>query len=827
MTGMNYGPAGRTSRRRVPALIIRAFLWLGAGLLFLLLAGFLVIRTSLPVTEGTLELSGLSAPVSVVRDEHGIPHISAASAEDAYRALGFVHAQDRLWQMEFQRLVAAGRLSEAVGEAGLGTDRFLRTLGIYRAAESAWEHLADREARRWIIAYADGVNSFLNTRTGVLPPEFLLLGHRPEPFRPEDVLAWAKMMAWDLAGNWNSELLRARLLNRLPAREVDRLFPDWPGDMHVTLEGSWFPDDGTPEEGPPPAGPEGAEDEAAAARRLLAGLGDLLALLPPPLPEGSGSNAWVLSGEHTESGLPLLANDPHLGLQAPSLWYLVHVEAPGLSVTGASLPGTPAVLLGRNDRIAWGFTNTGSDVQDIFIEKLSPLNDGEYLTPDGPRAFMERQELIRVKGGADVVLTVRETVHGPVISDLVPDIGRPPGVGADPYVLAFSWTALGESDPTAAAVLHLNRATDWESFNRALENFHNPQQNIMYADVDGNIGFLAAGLVPIREGGDGTVPAPGWTGSHDWTGFIPFAELPRAFNPASGRIVNANQQVTPDDYPYPLTRTWAEPWRAHRIIELLDAAGTSNVARTVRIQGDQTSLFYRELAEELLRLEPADPFAGQLQADLLGWAGELSEASRAPLILARWHREFLELVYRERLGSDFASWAAFRPALTLSLLRGPDSACPEPGCRALAERAFRDAARWLKETLGEDPVAWRWGDLHRVVQEHAVLGGTPLGRFANLSIANGGDAFTVNAAGYPFLRADGLPVQDHGPGYRAVYDLADPEGGVFIHSTGQSGNLLSPHYRDLQALWRDNQPLRLRLSAPEEGRRLELRPAGR
>src|SRR5690625_1719314 len=547
---------------KASAVVARIFLWLVAGLLFLALAGFLVVRTSLPVTEGTLEVRGLQAPVTVVRDAHGIPRISAGNAADAYMALGFVHAQDRLWQKEFQRLVAAGRLSEAVGGAGLGTDRFLRTLGIYRAAESAWENLVDTDARRWINAYVEGVNAFLDSRTGVLPPEFLLLGHRPEPFRPADVLAWAKMMAWDLAGNWNSELLRARLQQKLSAREVDGLFPAWPEDMHVTIEGTWSDTDDGPAapDTEPGAAPAVPEDEAA-TRLLqeLAGLEQLIAAFPAPLPEGSGSNAWVLSGDHTASGLPLLANDPHLGLQAPSRWYLVHVEAPGLNVAGASLPGTPAVLLGRNADIAWGFTNTGSDVQDVFIERVNGDNPGEYLTADGYVSFDELQDLIRVKGGDDELLSVREPVHGPVLIDLVGDIGRPAGTGTGPYVLPFNWTALAQEDPTAAAVLHLNRARDWESFNAALEDFHNPQQNIMYADTEGNTGFLAAGRVPVRAAGDGRLPVPGWEGEFEWTGFIPFEELPRSYNPESGRIVNANQQVAPDDYPHLLTNDWSQP----------------------------------------------------------------------------------------------------------------------------------------------------------------------------------------------------------------------------------------------------------------------------
>jgi len=831
---------------RIATVLFRVVLGLTAGLLLLLIAGYLIMRTSLPQTSGRLELAGLQDPVTVTRDAHGVPHIQAASHEDAYRALGYVHAQDRLWQMEFQRLVAAGRLSEAVGEAGLSTDRFIRTLGVRQAAESAWAALDDGELRRWLQAYVAGVNAYLDTHNGVLPAEFLLLGHRPEPFTPADVIGWGKMMAWDLAGNWNDELLRGRLLAEHSEQEVRELWPEWPGDMHITIEGDWtMPDPEEEADGPVPAGvgdvaPEagdgagdggqelddsddGAEEDPGQLLRRF-DLEALAAAFRPRLSEDAGSNAWVLSGEHTVSGLPLLANDPHLGLQTPSLWYLVHLEAPGLNVIGASLPGTPAVLLGRNDNIAWGFTNTGTDVQDVYIERLSPTDDSSYLTPDGYEQFTVRNEVIRVKGGPDVELTVRETRNGPVISDLVPDLGSYPETAGDRYVLSLRWTALDETDGTVGAVMRLNHARDWAAFNSALEQFQNPQQNIMYADTEGNIGFLAAGSVPIRAAGDGFAPVPGWTGEYDWTGYVPFEELPRSYNPPSGRIVNANQQVTPEDYPYLLTRDWAVPYRADRIVELLDSLDRHSVASSVRIQGDQVSLFSRELAAELLELRFTEPGLAALQAELFAWDGTMDADSIAPLITAAFQREFLPLVFNDRLAGNFSDWAGNRPVVLLSLLRGADSACPEPGCTELAERAFRQAAAWLEEQLGSDRTAWRWADLHRVVQEHAVLTASPLSAIADLQIENGGGAYTVNAARYDLLGSDAPFRQTEGPGYRTVMDLGDTAGSVFMQSTGQSGNLLSRHYRDLQTPWRDNRALTMNINATADGEVLELVP---
>lgn len=822
---------------RVTGILGRILLALLALVLLAAVAGFLILRSSLPQVEGQLAVAGLQGPVTVVRDADGVAHINADSISDAYRALGFVHAQDRLWQMEFQRLVAAGRLSEAVGEPGLDTDIFLRTIGVAQAAENAWANLDDAEMRRWLEAYTAGVNSYLESRSGVLPPEFLLLGHEPEPFTPVDIIGWGKMMAWDLAGNWDRELLRARLMTLLDEQEVRNLYPQWPGDMHVTIEGSWSdpegpaspvsgdteePGEAEPEELPLPPG-QAATPDILAQFDLAA----VAAAFRPRLSYDAGSNAWVLAGEHTASGMPLLANDPHLGMSAPSLWYLVHIQAPGLDVMGGSLPGTPAVLLGRNADIAWGLTNTGTDVQDLFIEQLSPTDDGAYLTEDGYVDFTVRTEVIRVKGQEDVVLEVRESRHGPVVSDIAGDFGEIAELDGNRYVLTLRWSALDETDGTVGAVVRLNQATDWESFNAALEGFANPQQNIMYADMEGNVGFLAPGRVPVRPQGDGFAPVPGWTGEYSWTGYVPFAELPRSYNPPGGRIINANQQVTPADYPHLLTLDWTVPYRADRIIELLDSLERHNVRSSMRIQTDEVSLYARELAGELLQLDLRDARLQELQAELFGWTGEMASDAVAPLIIAAWQREFLPLALGSRLGGHFAAWAGHRPVVILELLRGPDSACEPVGCEELALRAFEQAADWLESQLGPDVSGWHWGRLHRLEQEHAVLGGSPLAALANLGIETGGGTYTVNAARYDLMGTDAPFRQTEGPGYRTVMDLGDPDSSVFMQSTGQSGNLLSPHYRDLQAPWRDGRGLNLGLQVPADGRVLELVPASR
>jgi len=769
---------------------------LGLLLVIALLAvgGVLYLRTSLPQLRGELTITGLSAPVEVLRDRHAIPHIFAQAAEDAYFALGFVHAQDRLWQMEFQRRVAAGRLAEVVGEAALATDKFLRTLSVYHYAERIFDNLGS-QAQGVLLAYADGVNAYLHTRRGLLPPEFLILRHQPEPWRPADSLAWLTMMAWDLGGNWDDELLRARLSLRLTDEQLAALWPPYPGDAPIALP-----------------------DFRALYRELP--LDALWAASPKPLPPGAGSNNWVVDGSRSITGMPLLANDPHLGLQAPSLWYLAHLSAPGLNVIGATLPGLPLVILGRTDRIAWGFTNTGPDVQDLFIERLNSEDPSRYETPDGFKPFTLRREVIRVRDGAEVILNVRQSRHGPIISDVV---GRAAEVAGADYVLALAWTALREDNLTFQAGLNLNRARNWDEFVAALRDYHAPQQNIVYADIEGNIGFYAPGLVPIRAAGDGRMPVPGWSGEYDWIGFIPFESLPHAINPEAGVVITANHQIVPDDYPYFLTHDWAEPYRAERITELLGQLERHSLETLARIQADQRSLMAVEFLPLLLAVRPETELARQAIGSLVAWDGTMDRDRAEPLIVAAWYREFTRLVYQDELGELFYDAWEFRPLFIRQVLRQEQGWCDDirttalESCEYLAARALELALEQLSRQHGDDLTRWRWGAAHVALNAHAIMTGTPLARLFDLAIANGGDAFTVNAARFS-IRGPGF-TQTSGATFRALYDLADLDRSLFIHTTGQSGNPLSRFYRHLVEPWRDVQylPMTTRRTDSEVG----------
>jgi penicillin amidase len=760
--------------------------WIGAGLLSLVLlvvalaaAAYLYLRTSLPQLDGELRLAGPEAKIEIVRDRHAVPHIYAANRHDAFFAMGFVHAQDRLWQMEFQRRVAAGRLAEAVGEPGIEVDKFIRTLGIPQATAEVARSLSPA-ARADYEAYAAGVNAYLITRGGALPLEFMLLGVEPEPWRVEDSLGWAKMMAWDLGGNAWDEALRARMAKLLTTEQIALLFPDYPASA-----------------APAPSA------ALSAAAPLFAGLN---ALLPAARQDGLGSNNWVVDGRHTKSGKPLLANDPHLRLTTPSLWYLAHFSAPGLDVIGGTLPGIPAPVLGRNAAIAWGFTNTNPDVQDLYIEKLDAADPKQYLTPEGPRPFVERSEVIRVKDQPEITLSVRETRHGPVISDLIKNASEV--VGAD-QVIAFAWTALQPGDRTAEAGLNVLGARNWDEFRRALRDFTVPQQNIVYADRDGHIGYIAPARVPIRRSDIGWLPADGASGQGDWIAAIPFDALPQTSDPPEGTIVTANNRIVPPDYPYFITRDFSPPYRADRIKELIAATPQHDVESFAAIQHDLRSNGIARLLPLLLATAQTEAPGAQAMLERLKQFDGVMAADRAePLVVMAWLRELMRGLFADELKETFADYWSIQLAPIESALSGAQGFCddiatePKEECAGLVGAALERALADLGRRYGEDPAGWRWGEAHAIAARNRVLSEVPLiGPLFGISLPNGGEKDTVNAGGF-VVGNDAAPfAQVHGPGYRAIYDLADPERSVFIQSSGQSGNPFSPYYKDFAERW--------------------------
>jgi len=746
---------------RILSLIFVVFLALAAG-------AYLHLRRSLPQVDGEIVLAGPEAPVEILRDPHGIPHIFARSIADASFALGFVHAQDRLWQMETSRRLASGRVAEIAGPAALPIDRLMRTLGLRRVAAANLARY-DAETRRWLDAYAAGVNAFL-TGKPVLPPEFLLAGVEPEPWSALDSVVWTKVMALDLGGNWRGEMLRMHLASSLPLERVGEFLPPYPGDKPLAI-------------------------------RDFRGLYEGISMPPSPGWPPGASNAWAVSGERSASGKPLLANDPHLRLTAPPVWYFAHLSAPGLDVIGATLPGVPGVIIGRNRRLAWGFTNTGTDVQDLYVERVLP--DGRYLTPDGPREFTVVRERIAVKGQADEEIEVRISRHGPVISRESAE-----------HVLALAWTALQEDDRSGHAILRVARAHDWPSFLAAARDYQAPMQTIAYADVDGNIGFASIGRVPVRKPANdlrGLAPAPGWDARYDWAGWIPFDELPRVFNPRDGMVVNANHKTLPPGYRHFITSEWQSPYRANRIGALLAATPKHSKESFARMQMDAVSPAVRELLPRLLATPAKSERARDALKRLAAWDATMAADRPEPLIVIAWWRELSRGLYGDELGAAFnATWGMRAPFVASALTARGGAArwcddtrtervetCDDILAEAL-ERALDDLAR----RYGANPDRWRWGEAHFAWSQHRPFSRVRwLAPFFEIRVPVPGDAYTVNVGQTDFNDAFEPYASRHAASLRAVYDLADLEGSLFIHSAGQSGNPLSRHYRDLSALW--------------------------
>ena len=630
------------------------------------------LRRSLPQIDGTITVAGVSAPIDIVRDADAIPHIYAATKADALFGLGYVHAQDRLWQMELQRRIGFGRLSEVLGAAALPQDRFLRTVGFGRAAKSAWEATAPW-AKQQIESYVAGINAFIATHHGArLPPEFTLLRFEPEPFTGADVLAWVKMMAWDLSANYAFELLRHDLANAVGAERLAQLMPPYAeGGLSIT---EWPGEPGGPggsdtthqtsvAHATDPAYP--AHQAYPALSAFIRGLsGDTAVsdfLLGGARAEAIGSNNWVVDGTLTASGKPLLANDPHLGARLPSTWYLAHVSGGDFEIIGATLPGAPAVALGRNRSIAWGATNVAADVEDLYRERLDPTGRlAEFRGAQEPIVVVP--ETIRVKGAADVHLDVRVTRHGPLVSDAINANNaesRAPGPKPPPLEpLAFRWTALDREDATVTSFLRLNEARNWTDFTAALREFVSPSQNFVYADVDGHIGYYAPGKIPVRASGDGSTPADGWSGAAEWTGWIPFDELPHLYDPPSHVIVTANHRPEPPGYAHQLGLEWPEPYRAQRIIDLLSAAESTHRLTPddfARIQADTMSLHARAVLPLLLaHAQPSTPTDREAITRLGHWDFDARGDSVAEAIFAAWFQHLGAALVEDDLGTLLA-----------------------------------------------------------------------------------------------------------------------------------------------------------------------------
>jgi penicillin amidase len=795
---------------------LRRALWALAVLLLLVVlsSSFLVGRT-FPQESGSARVAGLSAPVSIELDGNGVPTIRARSIPDAMFGLGYVHARDRLWQMEYQRRVGSGRLAEILGSEAIAADRFLRTIGFRRAAESAWKSLTP-QTQTLVEAYARGVNAYLAT-SSARPIEFRILRVDPDPWQPVDSIVWAKMMAWDLAGNARDEIRRAGFAAVVGSERAAELLPTAPSDPTILADAEWMPTlDAVPSPIPSLAsrGPNGNAalwsclDGAFEASDRLGFGGDAL-----------GSNSWVIAGSRTRSGRPILANDPHLGLRTPSVWYLAALDAAGEIVTGATLPGVPGVIIGHNDRIAWGLTSLEPDVQDLFVEEVDPKDPSRYRHRGEWKPFATRTETIRVRGGRDIALAVRSSVHGPIVTDV---LGGAERLGS---AVALRWTGLDEEDRTAEAIFRINVARNWREFLEGARLFRAPAQNFVYADVEGHIGYTASGAIPIRPRSDGLLPVSG-AGEDDWSGTIPLEKLPRILDPPRGFIAAANNRVVSDAYPYSFGLNWAEPYRARRITAMIESKPRIAPTDVQMMQLDRHSLQVEELLPLLLDTIPADAASREALEKLRVWNREMSPGSIPASIYAAWFVE-LAKIPEPRL-SDIPRGRT-RGRFLINVLRSGAFWCDDPRtprvetCGDVKTAALRAAAASLRRRLGSDPSGWRWERLHRALFPHAVFDKVRLlRRWFDLESGQGGDSSTVNVGAFS---QDGSFDMSDGPSYRQIIDLSDLPHSRFMHTTGQSGNVFDRRYRDLLPQWRAGTYFEIGGEAPVKVLRLE--PEGR
>jgi penicillin amidase len=743
---------------------VRVRRWITRGLLaalFLFIAGIgfaaWMVLGSLPKVSGEIRLadSSLSAPLTIGRDSAGIVTITAQTELDADFALGFVHAQERLFQMELMRRLGSGRLSELFGIRALKRDRLMRMLGLAQQAQAQYE-AASPDLRAALDAYSAGVNAYLKWHGFPLPPEFLLLRFEPEPWRPTDSLLWGRLMAWQLSGNAGQEIEDEHL-----RRAVS------PDLLPLLLR----------EEG---------------KQAALAGF----------TPTRSASNNWAIAGGLTASGSPILANDPHLELSAPATWYMARLTTKEGTRVGATVPGLPFLVIGSNGHVAWGFTTTHSDTEDLFEEHLSPAKPEHYDTPSGPVPFDVRHEIIKVKDGADVTFDVRSTRHGPLISDIDPER----------YLhrrFALAWTGFQPDDRSPEAFLNMNRAKNAAEFKDALRDFHSPQQNVVFADTEGNIGFVAAGRVPVRRNiaNESLFPAPGWIDDYSWTGTLSFADLPQIENPPAGRIITANNDIRPLRYLHFLGHSFDRPYRRDRIQSLLADTHGATLEDMERIQTDDFSTpllgFVKAHLPEVAPSVPLDIAAG-----MAGWDGRMVPDRPEPLIATAWLYATARRLLADDMGTEeFEGWWLWQVDILDDVMKDARW-CDDRGtpmvenCRDVVRASFGEALNALRGRYGMDWREWSWGAAHQMQFRHPVFAQLPyVGNRLVPAVATPGDHFTINRGGTAISDDGALFTDVHGPGMRLAVDMSRPDSPVFSLAGGQSGHPMSRHYSDLLPEW--------------------------
>lgn len=743
-----------------------------------------------PEVEGTIAIDALQEEVIVTTDGDGVPHIQAENNHDLYMAQGFVQAQNRMFQMELSRRQASGELSELIGEATVDQDKYFRALGLRRAAEKSYDLYSD-EAKEVLQYFADGVNAYIEhaTETNTLPVEFMFIGANPEPWTPLDSLTIGKYMAFDLGGHWERQAFNYYLLHAFSEEKAYELFPTYPTDrMHIIQE-----DEET-------ALDHNVEDELSSYSLMDEGLekvdvGESFkhAVIPN---EFNGSNNWVVSGEKTENGKPLLADDPHLGLSTPSIWLQMHLESDEQNVSGVIFAGVPGIILGHNEEIAWGVTNTGPDVQQLYIEKRNPNNDHEFMFEDDWEEAKVIDEAIKVKGEETIPYEVLETRNGPIISEFAEE-------AAGDTLFSLRWTAL-DPTPELQAILEINQAKDWNQFEKALENFHAPAQNFVFASVDGTIAYKANGKIPIYDKAtDALLPLPGWEDKYAWQDFIPFDELPTVINPDKGFIASANNKVVSDDYPYHISNVWAQPYRYERIHEVLESNDALTLEDMQALQMDAVNLRAKEFVPlfiDLLADEELLDKEKQALTLLDEWDYTDDIDLAQPLIFDRWMIEIENILFAGLDDEVLSLFSGSGQSVDELLRSGNRSAWVDDagGLTDLVLDGLRITISELEDTYGKKVDKWAWGDYHQVQFKHPLGSANKwLGYIYNKKpIPVNGSAVTPLAA-----RADEDGIVNHGASWRFVIDMTEADAGYHIVGPGQSENVKSKWYSSQLTDW--------------------------
>ena len=798
-----------------------------------------VAPKSFPQIDGEIQLDGLDGTVDIYRDSMGIPHIYASTQHDLFFAQGYVHAQDRFWQMDFYRHAGEGRTAEMFGARQLDSDMFLATLGWKKTSEEEYAAMS-QDSKDLLAAYADGVNAYIEGRSAQeISLEYAVLGlpiinpdYVIEPWEPINTLAWAKALAWDLRSNMDDEIERAVLMKTLNPEQMAELFPPYPADHPVIVNKIG---DGTSAANQSDSAVVDIPNETLAVLQHNASLLDNLF---GPLDDGVGSNSWAVSGAMTNTGKPLLANDPHLGIALPSIWYQVSMhckpknEQCPYDFAGFSLAGAPGIVLGHNDRIAWGFTFSYEDVMDLFIEKVNPDNPNQYDVNGQWVDFETRKQTINVAGGDPVEITIHSTRHGPVISDVfgplkndgdpeddefVPFKDRAGVDLPDNYVIALSWTALSTGNTLTKgnpleAVWGFNKAQNWEEFRKAASIFHTPGHNLTYADVDGNIAYQASGDVPIRKAGDGTIPVPGWNSEYDWVGIVPFEELPYTLNPTEGYIASVNNKIAGNDYPYLLARDFDMGFRANRIIEMIQSApGKIDIPYIQSMHADAYDASAETYVPLLLQLDAkfANPNEAIAMDLLKSWDYQAKADSQAAAVYEAFWRYLLKNTFNDELPERYWPDGGDR---WFEVMRNVSAGSPwwddvstnekKETRDEILEKSFINGVAEVEELLGTDPALWSWGGLHGATFKHGAFGDSGYSFIDDLfnrgPFPTGGGKSIVNATSWNSVK--GYDVTNL-PSMRAIYDFSDLTNSITTHTTGQSGHAYNPHYIDIAPIW--------------------------